>query len=332
MLEMRVDSSLVFWGISVRGGLGWQITELFNKSGILQVGQSKHAAKADARSAGAKTWSQLGEALDIYSFATANTYKDTWHQFFDFARAKFLLKDIEKTTPQYVQAFLESRILDNVARATLQKEASALAKLEKSLNLYSLKFEKGNHYDFRPAIRETLKVALREIPKADPHRAYICAERIIMAIKDEKHRIAAQSQHVGGARIHEISLIKSRQLMGISLDDISGEKYGRLEVKGKGGKKRELILSLEIYEKITAIIRLEGEFIIDKNQYRSDLRQACEACGVKYNGSHGLRWTFAQNRMEFLQSGRGKTYEDALRIVSRDLGHQRPDVTEHYMR
>ena len=49
------------------------------------------------------------------------------------------------------------------------------------------------------------------------------------------------------------------------------------------------------------------------------------------HGGHGLRHTYAQNRMYQLQ-GLGLSYEQALAIVSQELGHFRPDITEVYLR
>lgn len=316
----------------MRGGMGWQITEIFNKSGILQIGGSKHQAKAEAREHGAKSWGDLGTALGIFSYNTADTYKDTWHQFSNYAKAELNLKDIEKTSEAHIQSFLESRISAGVASATIAKEAAALAKLESTLNLYSSKYERGNQYNFRDVIRLIIKEARLELPKADPHRAYLSPERIIQTIGDVKHQIAAQTQFESGARIHEISLVKLDQLRGIGHDKTIGEKCGVIEIQGKGGKVRELRVSPSTYEKISNTIKNEGKFSIDKNQYRTDLRYACQICGVKYTGSHGLRWTFAQSRMNILQSNCGKSYEEALREVSCDLGHERPDITEHYLR
>ncbi len=330
---MRVDSSLVLLkGGSMRGGIGYQITEIFNKSGILQIGNSKHEAKAEAREAGSKSWADMGKTLGIFSYKTADTYKDTWHHFSNFAKAEFRLKDIEKTSAEHVQSYLESRISDGVALATIAKEAAALGKLENALNLYSAKYEKGNQYNFRDGIREIIKQARQELPKADPHRAYESPEKIIEGIQDVKHQIAARSQLESGARIHEISLIKPDQLRGIGQDSINGEKCGVIEIKGKGGKIRELHVSPMIYEKILNTIKTEGNFKIDKNDYRTDLRQACESCNEKYTGSHGLRWSYAQERMERLQSACGMSYEQSLCEVSRALGHERPDITEHYLR
>jgi len=316
----------------MRGGMGWQITEIFSKSGIVKIGESKHEAKAAARESGANSWADMGKALGIFSYNTAGAYKDTWHQFANFSKATLNLRDIEKTSATHVQAYLDSRISERVALATIAKEAAALCKLENALNLYSAKYERGNQYNFRDAIRETVTEARHELPKADPHRTYSSPEHIIEAIRDVKHRVAAQSQLESGARIHEISLVKLDQMRGIGQDRTTGKKCGIIEIKGKGGKIRELHVSVGTYENISSTIKSEGKFSIDKNAYRFDLHQACENCGEKYNGSHGLRWTYAQDRMESLQSDHGMSYEQSLRQVSLDLGHERPDITEHYLR
>ena len=51
----------------------------------------------------------------------------------------------------------------------------------------------------------------------------------------------------------------------------------------------------------------------------------------KYNGSHGLRWNFAQNRMDYHMTHGGLTYEAGLVAVSDEMGHVRGDITEHYL-
>ncbi len=47
------------------------------------------------------------------------------------------------------------------------------------------------------------------------------------------------------------------------------------------------------------------------------------------HGAHGLRHTYAQSRMDELQRN-SFIYYEALGIVSQELGHFRPDITEVY--
>ena len=67
-------------GRVIRGSINFQVNQVFLKSGIFCPGESKHAAKDVARQAGAQTWADLGKSLNIYSYGTAQVYKDTWHQ------------------------------------------------------------------------------------------------------------------------------------------------------------------------------------------------------------------------------------------------------------
>lgn len=47
-------------------------------------------------------------------------------------------------------------------------------------------------------------------------------------------------------------------------------------------------------------------------------------------GAHGVRHSYAQERMAELQ--RGLRYDDALEVVSQELGHFRPGITREYLR
>ncbi|MFA5180591.1 MAG: hypothetical protein WC405_04675 [Syntrophales bacterium] len=314
----------------MRGGMGYQITKIFNESGIFKPGTSKHIDKAAARASGAVTWADLGRNLAIYSYNTAETYKDTWHLFGDFAKLEMGLKDIEKTDAGHIKNFLESRVDLGIAYSTYQKEAAALGKLESTLNMYSQKYDRGNIYEFRTVIRESGVEARNELISNQPRRAYQAPQKLLSAISRENHHIAASVQYEGGARIHETSLIKVDQLAGYDQDSITGERVGRIDIVGKGGKERTISVSSITYKKLLNAIERAGEFKLSKGYYRS-LRNAAEHTGQGYNGSHGLRWNYARERMDDCQQN-GKSYEQALIRVSREMGHQRADITEHYLR
>lgn len=48
-------------------------------------------------------------------------------------------------------------------------------------------------------------------------------------------------------------------------------------------------------------------------------------------GAHGLRHSYAQERMTELQN-RGLSRDAALETVSQEMGHFRPEITETYLR
>ncbi|MVB79821.1 site-specific integrase, partial [Vibrio cholerae] len=64
---------------------------------------------------------------------------------------------------------------------------------------------------------------------------------------------------------------------------------------------------------------------------RLDTPQQLSDRGVNYsNGAHGLRHSYAQNRYEQLANHFERI--DVMTIISQELGHFRPDITEVYLR
>lgn len=316
----------------MRGSVGWQCTQVLTQSDILQIGESKHEAKEEARAEGATTWAEIGAEIGIYSYGTADAYKDTWCQFMTWAKEELGLKDIEKTTGAEISAYLEHRIEEGVAHATFARDCAALGKLETALNMYSEKFDRGNEYSFRGEIREAAKEGHNALEKADPHRAYENPHELVAAIDKTDHALGAKIQLEGGARIHEMSLIKEAQLKGLSQDSVTGEKVGVIEVQGKGGKVRDIQVSEATYNQLANYIAERGgRFGVDKAGYRDSLMTAAAMTDQTYTGSHGLRWSYAQERMSTAQE-KGQTYEQAMSHVSHEMGHTRADITEHYLR
>lgn len=310
----------------MRGGIDSQVNHLFKDSGILRIGASKHEAKEQARSSGAKTWHEVGKKMWIYSYGTADTYKDIWHEFARFAKAGMGLKDLEKTTADHVKNFLSHKIEGGILRSTYRKIASAMEKYEVALNMYSQKNSRGREYGFGFAIKEASKIARNKLKRIDTPRAYDNPKILIDSLANDTHCLVASIQHEGGARISEAALIKKQQLRGIK------DGKGTINLNfTKGGKERQINLNSETYQRLEKHIEKNGELSVDKNLYRHDLRRATERSGQDYKGSHGFRWSYAQERMDYLQKN-AHTFEQALTIVSNEMGHNRADITNHYLR
>jgi integrase len=139
-------------------------------------------------------------------------------------------------------------------------------------------------------------------------------------------------QHESGARIREAALIRESQLLGTRMDDVTGKMMGRIflpSVSTKGGRTREISVSLATYKNLCEILQLKGECKIDHDQYRRSLKKAAEVTAQRYTGSHGLRFNFAQRRLaECRASGMGEVA--ALHRVAVEMGHSRPGITLSY--
>ena len=278
-----------------------------------------------------ETWHKIGKGIGIYSYATADAYRDVWRQLGEYSKSAFQIRDLERLNGSHIQSFLESKIVDGVAHSTFMQYASACEKLETALNGYADYKNAGNQYSFTEQIANTREDAHRILERFDNSRAYTDPERLVNSIQNERHNLAAVMQYESGARVHEISLIKSDQISGLREDSITGEVKGYIEIEGKGGKENEIALTPETYQRLENHIQDNGEIRIDKDDYRFDLKEAAEKTEQEYNGSHGLRWSFAQERFQEIQQ-HGLTYEEALSRVSEELGHERSDITEHYLK
>ncbi len=313
----------------MHGSPNWQAHEIFKRSGINKIGTSKHAAKSIAREnrenidtkGKSANWHQIGKKLGVYSFRTADNYRDVWRYALSFARENFQIRDIEKLTGEAVAAYLQSKIDAGIAHATFMQYAAAIEKLETALNLYSEKFTRGKEYHFSDAIKNVRKNA-QGLTRFNLSRAYYNPRAIIEMLTGD-NKMVARLQLEAGLRIKETNLIKIKDLLPNNEMTVTD---------GKGGKIRVVALSADLYQQLQAAIsKNNGVFAYNENKYRYALKKATEVTGQKYTGrsTHGLRWNYAQAKMMELQVEKGRTR--SLSKISDDLGHNRADITEHYL-
>ena len=307
----------------MRGSINYQVHEVFKE--IISFGQSKHEAKANARADGANTWHDIGKNIGIYSYRTADQYRDISKNLMNYTREQFGFKDIEKLSSEHIQSFLESKIADGIKYSTFQNYAAALEKLEVALNQYAQSHNTGNQYLFD--IKDVRQQASEVLERSQVTRAYEDPKALIENIQNSDYKIIAQAQHEGGFRISELNHLSEKNFKEGNVFQV---------ISGKGGKDREVELSKETYQDLKSLLdkadKSDGKYKFNMDAYRNALKTAAEQSGQPYTGSHGLRWNFAQEKFMELQQQYGRTYEQALQEVSNLLGHERPDITEHYLR
>jgi len=297
----------------MRGSVANQVYVVFKT--VIKFGSSKHQAKAEARSAGAATWHSIGKSIEIYSYSTADAYRDVAKQIFSYAKENFSVRDITKLEAVHVQSFLEHKIEQGIKYSTFQQYAAAAEKLEVALSRYTCK-----NYNFDlPEVRE---LAQNVLEKTDSHRAYSDPKGLINAVSGSTYKVLAQAQYEGGFRVHELNYLTFLQF-----------KENGIEVKGKGGKIRTIELPQSTYNALKTLVENspDKKLIFSPDIYRKELKTAAVNSMQTYNGTHGLRWSYAQNTFRALQK-EGRSYEESLLIVSQLLGHERADITEHYLK
>ena len=188
---------------------------------------------------------------------------------------------------------------------------------------------------FRSKIRQELLNNARDLKLVAnnyKNRTYLNPYLVIENLKNPNHQLAATIQLEGGARSEGVTLIKEEQLKGFKIEDISKQSVGIIQTKEKGGKVGDVLVSSQTYKKLEGYFTSNDTltFKIKYQDYLDDIRNACEKLNIIYQGSHGFRWTFAQNRVRIYQK-HNYTYEQALQGVSWEMKHFRASITEHYL-
>jgi len=270
----------------------------------------------------------------VSSYKTMEVYRNVWNNFFNYLKEHWSLKNCELISDEHVQAYFEYKIEYYPSEKYAKKISSALGKLETALNKYSMATrEKPTVYCFN--IRQKILNRARDyelVANNYRNRTYQNPLAIINNLSNSNHKLAAIIQLEGGARAEGVGLIKKEQLHGYKIDDISKDKKGILETKEKGGKIGDIILTPQTYQKLENYFSNSTStiFRINYQQYEKDIKNACALSGETMNGSHGFRWTFAQNRVREYQRFE-YSYEQAIQGVSWEMKHYRASITEHYL-
>lgn len=324
----------------MRGNINWQVQEIFKKSGINQIGKSKHAAKETAKinlcsNNIPPTWHSIGKKIGIHSYRTADLYRDIWRQLGKHLKNQYNIKDFEKVEKKHIRSYLQSKIDKKLAHSTFLQHASALEKLETALNSYAMQIKSGMKYEFSEEIKSVREIAHNMLERFTGARGYDDPKSLIEAISNPVHKLIAKIQLESGCRVSECTFLSSSNLKGIHEDPVIDEMKGMIFIeKAKGGKSGNKYMSTETYKELEKRIRNSeiGRFIVSNDNYRSSLKKAAKITKQEYTSTHGLRWNFAQNRFYELQIVGGLTYTQALYQVSQELFHERANITTHYLK
>ncbi len=268
----------------------------------------------------------------VAAYKTMETYRNVWNNLGNYLKEHWNLKDFERITAEHIEAYFEYKVEYYPSKQYVEKLSSALGKLEIALTRFSeQKYSLGKRYDFQ--VRQNVLNSARKLKKvADGYhnRVYQDPHLIIGNLQDEKHKIAASIQLHGGARSEAVTFIKKEQLRGIRIDEIANTEAGVLFTKEKGGKEGDVLVDLETYHWLEKYFQNAQQFRLNYQAYADDLRNTCKKLGIKPEGTHGFRWTFAQNRIRAYQD-KGYAYEQALQGVSWEMKHYRASISEHYL-
>jgi hypothetical protein len=297
------------------GNINYQVNQIWQK--VDGIGQSKADARAESNIVG-----QNGHAVSdkVHSFNSKDEFMSRAKEVGNYAKENFGIKDMQQIDNQVITSYIQSKIESGLKYDSISTYISQLEKLQVGLSKFENKIEEhGNLFD-RNSLIEAREMAKEQATKSEhTNRAFERPDALRSELKAD-NRVSFDLQREHGLRVNEATYIKESQL-----------KDGVLTVQGKGGYTREIELRPELANRIESQLKAnEGKIEVPYTTYREDLVKASEKTNQDYQGTHGLRYNYAQEQVHTKQD-QGLSHSEAKTEVSHELGHHREEITDHYL-
>lgn len=302
-----------------------QLSKAVENSGIKQIGESRHDLKQDRYNAladaGEKADSHnVNKGIGITSYASLHRFQSNTMTFGRWCFGTENLNSIYQIKPEHVAKFLTEACDREYAKNSVQSFAASIEKLAVVLDRVAPIAEPRSE-TWHEAVK-SCKAEIAACPEKDTEtRAYADPRGMIDAMDSPQMQMIATMQLDYGLRIGDATKIDAAKIDGSTL----------VFENSKNGQDLRIELKAEDVEKINALADADGKISVRQSDYAAALKDACHTTGQTWTGTHGLRHNYAQDRMDTLTS-EGKTWTQALYIVSEEMGHHRVDITLTYLR
>lgn len=285
---------------------------------------SRHEVKQQLSIKGSKSTGK------IHSIRTFNKYSESLKKAGEWLQKQFNLRHLNQLTSQQAQQYLQMRRSTGIGQKQLDTDRNSLQFLFKNEKL--VRVMSG----VKP-IRSSKRYTTEQVNQ-------------IIRSQSPKNSLATRIASETGLRAHELLTIRRADELTPSLhrnwrqERFQGREGVRYVVTGKGGLRREVMMSHETSMYLEAHRLAEPRQVTDRgvyyqqhydisggNKWSKSFGDASQRVLGWSKGAHGLRHTYVQQRMKELQ-GLGKEYKEARDIISQELGHFRGDVVETYLR
>jgi integrase len=257
------------------------------------IGQSKLESR---NSSGLKSQNGHNVSDKFHSYKSLDNVRNDLKNLGNYFKEEYGVKDMSQITAEVVKSWIESK---NITYNTASNYLSELNKVSEHFN-----FTREEIKELRAELKQELKNNELE------SRAYKGLDKI--ELQNEKAQIAFEIQRDYGLRAKEATHINLKNL----------DENNILTYKQKGGMESQKEISKELADKIREHAE-NGKFNIPYTTYRDNLKEAIEKSGQEYNGTHGIRHSYAQNLLE-----QGYSKEE----VAKEMGHVREEITNVYLR
>lgn len=252
----------------------------------------------------------------IHSWSTFKRYMGIAKDFVKWAKDRGINR-LDKVEYGHVKEYLLEKAEKGCSKKTLKLNMSALEKFFEAVG--------------RKDISESLRRDYTEIYSKGRYNGralpFDKPREVISKIKQTEYRVMAELQYLIGARLGDLKKIR--------IDD---ERKVVIIERSKGGKTREIDYRdrPEKFQRIKELKQKLDEYIKEKGwsklrkEYPEAVRYVAKLLGEIYTGTHAFRVNYAQERYKEL-TGRGISESVALKIVTRELGHERTSMAKYYV-
>jgi len=257
-----------------------------------------------------------GRSPYVHSWSTFSRYMGIAKEFVNDMK-EMGINRLDKLEYSHVREWLGTKA-EYVTEKTMKVNMCALEKFFEAVGREDLAYSLRN--DFQE-LYSMANPSGRALPFSDP-------ERVIEALKDPAHRVVAELQYLTGSRIGDVKKI-----------EVDPESKSVFIEGSKGGRDREIDFSdrVEKFERVAELKERLDRFIEERGwreireTYYDDLKQAVKSAGEVYSGAHAFRVTYAVERWEELRE-QGYTEQEADKILTQELGHNREEMSRYYRR
>jgi len=274
------------------GSINYQVSKIIKKHN--GIGQSKLESRNSSGLVSAESGHKVSDKF--HSYKSLDNARNDLTNLARYAKSEFGIKDMSKIDKTVVDSWIKSK---DITYNTASNYLSELNKVHEHMN-----FTREDIKELRANYKTQLT------PNQLDHRAYKGLDKIQLPPKSQP---AFELQRDYGLRMNASTHINiEKQLIGNTL------KY-----QEKGGKWSEKELTHTLVSKIKENA-INGKYEVPRDTYYGQLKREIEKTGQKFNGTHGIRHSYAQEKID----KEGWTKEQ----VSKALGHAREEIVNTYIR
>jgi site-specific recombinase XerD len=273
------------------------------------IGSSKTEAKKQSRLIGQNGQKVSSKAHSIKSLQNLRSITSQYINFIKENHGNRVVKHINNET---IKEFINHKLEQGNSQGTINTYISTLAKLSDNLNQLNLNTTSRTEIT---AYRNELKANGNDLQKNHINRAYNNPQAIVNEMRDSPYFLSALLAYEVGLRAD---------------DSIKSEKWtlnsdNTMHIKGSknGINYTTRALNDETAQRVKDAI--ESSYRVNYEVYRQSLKEAVEIVGEQWknNGSHGLRYNFAQETLSKNGASRAE--------LSLAMSHGRLEVLKVYV-